>query len=971
MEHTSSVPDDKGNFIKDGSNRDNHEINPDPDYLEAERFWMTDDKWPAIGPYKPQDTNNTDKTLTLAIPSSLEFRKVQAGPPKSRTSKSKPAPETPPSRGSWQSMEENPEAVAYDEALDAAEQVEHHGPKENYEPPKALAVGNGLTRRAPLFLSRRDHGQLRVLRLTSERHGKNYATESVDYTSWKRLFKEVSSPESKSPSSIELRMHHGVLALDSADSMANFLSYPSPEHKQKARNRILLYTTLRHAPEKGAMVLKALLSVSHLPFYMVEDSLGFLAYHLRKMEPAMKQHCAQILADLVVQTTQPGKEGHIRPTQSTIYNILIALPPTRLEDWFHQITAHQVSLHKYTLLQFASRFAKTSATKDLSLDVWRDLCETRSIDINSPVGASFCTSLLTFKEDDLHTLDDKLATPAELFQSLLDMGLIPNAITYTTIIRSLCVKKDLQTAMAVYEVMKQHGVQPDNFTHSVMMNGFKSCGDFTSMLRFATDARGVCIRDAVVWNDVIHATFLACLKEPRAPGGLRRARCVVWGPMNAIFARFFNPMPLRTLITAEFSNVREFMEKQGFIPSRMRGAFQEIQQQHPQELIQPTSSTLSLMILGFIRHCPRPNDVVRFYDHFKKLLREGNPVAQSIVDEQGSIVHDIVIRALLKWKGTLRIMLSIIRDMMSDTQPAAAVNPNLSLQMSESQINDSELVSATNIQQPAVDSNNLRLGADDTVAADNVIQADGQAVNREESTLATSLADAPDHHGKARPAIRHPRPSVHTWSILLKGFMSNRLMREAEYVLELMQHHGVKPNIVTWNTLAAEYAKVGSVGSSVEAMRRLEAAGFTSDDWTMRAFSYIRDKAKAIRLMEQKVEENKAMMDEFDEIMGHKSELEEDDMALYHQQEVGTAPEDGEWPPSEQILSAGKGAQRDVRESGGSAGKPQPPHQGTQKPVAKPPAPKRLNMGVWDDILWSHAADSGSAEQDKREDSAA
>jgi pentatricopeptide repeat protein len=880
-------------------------------------------------------------------------------------------------------MEEDLEAVAFDEALDSAQQVEHHEPGEPDEPPQTQQVDvNAKQRVSPLLLSPRDKAQLEIVRSISQRGRTNFAKASADFISWKRLLKEVSNPESKSPSSIELRMHHGVLALDSVNSMATFLSYSSPDHKQKARNRILLYTTLRHAPEKGAMVLKALSSVSRLPFYMIEDSLGFLAYHLRQMEPAMKQHSAQMLADLIAETAQLRGEGYIRPTQNTIYSILAALPPTRLEDWFHQLMAHEVPLHKYTLLQFASRLAKMPGTKDLSLDIWRDLCETGSLDINTPLGASFCTSLLAFKDDDLHALDENLATPAELFQSLLDLGLIPNVITYTTIIHSLCVKKDLQTAMKVFEVMTQHGVQPDKFTYSVMINGFKSCGDFATMLRIASTARAAGIQDAVVWNDMIHATFLACLKEPRVPGGVRRARCVVWGPMNAIFTRFFNPVPMRTLITEQFIDVRDFMKKQGFIPSRMRGAFHEIQQLHPQELIQPTSSTLSLMILGFVRHLPRPNDVVHFYDHFKKLLREGNPVAQSIVQEQGSIVHDIVLRSMLKWKGTLRIMLSIIRDMMTDIQPSAADTRPLSLQSSGLQISDYEPDSAANIEDPAVDSNASRPEADTTTAADHVTEAEGEAAGTEEAIPATALSNAGEHHGEARPPIRHPRPSVHTWSILLKAFMSNRLPQEAEHILKLMQVHGVNPNIVTWNTLAAGYAKQGDTKQAVEAMRRLEAAGFTSDDWTMRAFSYIRDKAQAIRLMEQKVEENKLTKaavegsgqpqgdeDPFDKIIGHETEVEEDGLSPYYEQAMGIAPEDDQWLPREKSPSTGKETQPAVQDSGRVAGEPQ--HEEPQKPVAKAPAPTKPDLGAWDDLLWDHAAESGPEEQGTREEPAA
>lgn len=987
MNHTPSLLDDRRNSSKDDEHQNEHHLGREQ---EAERFWTTDVDWSAASFPELWNTRGVDQLLTLAAPPSLVFREVPTD-----SSKSNPGPERLTRDGSRQSMKEDSEAVAVDEALDNAHQEEHQEHSEQDEPTPAQQVdGSSKRRRAPVLLSRRDKSQLEIVRHTSQKEKTNFANASADFISWKRLLKEISNPESKSPSFIERRMHHDILALDSVDSMKSFLGYSYPIHKRKARDRILLYTTLRYAPEKGAMLLQALFLTSRIPFYMVEDSLGFLAYNLRQMEAGMKQSCAQNLADTALQIFQLTEKGFIRLMQNTIYSIMDALPPTHLENWFQQLIAHEAPLHKYTLLQFAIHFAKMSATKDLSLDIWRDLCETKSLDINTPLGASLCTSLLTFKDDDLHALDENSTTPAELFQSLLDLGFVPNVITYTSIIHSLCVRKELRTAMEVFEVMKQHGVQPDEYTYSVMINGCKSCGDFGTLLRFALDARAADIRDPVVWNDIIHATFLACLKEPRVPGGVRRARCIVWGPMNAIFARFFHPEPLRALITTRFTDVREFMEKQGFVPSRMQGVFHGIPPLPPREVVQPTSSTLGLMVLGFVRHLPRPIEVVWFYDHFKKMLKEGDPVAQLIVQEQGSIVHNIVLRSLLKWKGTLRIMLDIIRDMMTDISPAAAATIPSSKPKSEPQTSESSPDLAPNIEQFAVDFNTSGIGANITTTDADIMKAEGETANGEESPLDAILSNVGDVSGEARPPIRHPRPSVYTWSILLKAFMSNRRTQEAEHILKLMQVHGVKPNIVTWNTLAAEYARLGNTKQAVEAMSRLEAAGFKSDDWTLRAFSRISDKAKAIALMEQKVEENKlakAAIEEreqqqqqgdeagIEEISTLEGEMEGNGLSAQQVQEPKTHEEVRQGSPREETPSPGKETESEVQDSVRPTEEPrsvsgeatETPREEAQKPVAKAPVPAKPDLGAWDDFLWDYAAEPEPEEQDKREEEGA
>ncbi|KAK2615859.1 hypothetical protein N8I77_002584 [Diaporthe amygdali] len=998
MNYTTSLSGDSSSSGKD------HENHVAQVHRDADRFWTTDSDSPAASSPEASSARGVDELLKLASPPLLAFRNVSTTFPKSQTE----AGQRPLDRV-WQPMEEDTEAVAVDEALDGVIEVVHHkdvaqeesqashglkARKQANQNPSQQADVNSKRRAAPVLLGRRDKGQFEYLRLMNQKQRSNFAKPSADFISWKRLLQEMLNPESTNPSSTERQMLNGVLALDNVDSIRSFLNYSSPIHKQKARNRILLYTTLRRAPEKGGMVLQALMSDSYLPFYMIEDSLGFLAYHLRQMDSGMRQNCAQDLADMAVRASQIGKKGHIRLTQNTIYSILDALPSTQVEGWFHQLMAHEVPLHKYTLLQFASRFAKMSATKDLSIDICRDLCGNKLLDINTPVGTSLCTSLLTFEKGDLQTLDERLVTPPDLFHSLLDLGLIPNVITYTTIIHSLCVKKELRTAVEVFEVMKQHGVQPDGHTYSVMMNGCKAFGDFDSMLRFAHDARAAGIQDPVVWNDIIHATFLACLKEPRVPGARNRPRCMVWGPMNAIFSRLFNTEPLKTLITPRLTDVREFMELRGFIPSKMKGAFYEISPLPPKEVIQPTSSTLSLMIMGFVRHLPRPYDVVLFYDQFKTLLREGNPVAQSLVQEQGSIIHDIVLRALLKWKGTLRIMLDITRDMMPDSAQATAVPAPRSLYATSPQTSKkTSLNPATKEAVSAIDSALAKQETDTTDASADGTGTDRGATIGGNSRPHSGMSDTENYRGEARSPIRHPHPSVHTWSILIKAFMTNSRTKEAEHILKLMQLHGVKPNRVTWNTLATGYARLGNTKQAVEAMRRLEAAGFKSDDWTMRAFSRISDKAKAIKLMEQTVEQNKLtkeaveqqekeqeqhQREKADILETRESELEED--GSFALQELRDIEEEIRRHPlqEEQPSPAGEARPEDekfgmpAKESRpGPGGASKPHHEEAPKPVAKAHTAPKPDLGAWDALLWDHAAESEPEGQDEREQSTA
>ena len=107
--------------------------------------------------------------------------------------------------------------------------------------------------------------------------------------------------------------------------------------------------------------------------------------------------------------------------------------------------------------------------------------------------------------------------------------------------------------------------------------------------------------------------------------------------------------------------------------------------------------------------------------------------------------------------------------------------------------------------------------------------------------------------------VRHPPPSIHTWTILLNGFKNHEHVQGALDVLDMMSRLGdIQPNLATWNALINAFARVGDADGAVRAMRLLERAGFHSDDRTVEAFSLLsRDRREqAVKLLEESRKES-------------------------------------------------------------------------------------------------------------------
>lgn len=671
-----------------------------------------------------------------------------------------------------------------------------------------------LTKVLNRFVKNEKQQRIRLQEMAAKKDWKNASSRFI---AWKDALKDFNpdSPQPMPKSIAELRQVSWIQRCNTPDEMTKTWPSTAPATMRKTHRDVslaLLSAAVRYVPDKVHMVLEAAISSPYgLPYwYAVEDVLELLARRLRVIDDEnIRILAAQKLAHILIRVLQLRGKAIIQFSQFTIQSILNELPTDSVESWYSQLFDAECKLHPFTEIQFASRLAKSSPTKALSAKVLLRLQEAKLLDINSPVAASVVTTILSFTKEEIAKLDGNAATPADLFSDLHAAGLTPNVITYTTIIRGLCLKEDLGTALDVLEVMQQHGVQPNEWTFSILLHGCRMRSDWTAFADVAVQACAANIRANVVWNEVLHGIYICFLRQFQE-GRPKRASLYA---MNSFYSRIFDATPIRPFITGRLAEMGQHVGQQQYFPEPLRRLLVEIPALPPQQLNTPGADTVGILLLAIVRALPMPYDVVVFYSQYRQMLREGHPVARRMVQEKGSFIHDIVLRNLIRWPGTLRVALDIIQDMMRDSKELAATGAQSS---------------SSNRAQPIQDSE----------------------VN--------TNADAQPYSDPLSPPIPHPAPSVYTWTILVHGFMRARQPQDAEYIMTLMRKNGIEPNRVTWNALAAGYAKMQKIPEAVKAMRRLESEGHEADDWTMRAFSYIGNKAKAIRMMESLVEANKA-----------------------------------------------------------------------------------------------------------------
>ena len=98
-------------------------------------------------------------------------------------------------------------------------------------------------------------------------------------------------------------------------------------------------------------------------------------------------------------------------------------------------------------------------------------------------------------------------------------------------------------------------------------------------------------------------------------------------------------------------------------------------------------------------------------------------------------------------------------------------------------------------------------------------------------------------------------PTVRTWNMLAASYFRHNQAIAAEKVLSMMYERGLEPNTVTRNTMVQGYSARQDVESAVNTVRRMEAAGYEVDDFTLKGLGKIWDRNRLIEALKKSMDE--------------------------------------------------------------------------------------------------------------------
>ncbi|KAM4065414.1 PPR repeat family protein [Hirsutella rhossiliensis] len=574
-----------------------------------------------------------------------------------------------------------------------------------------------------------------------------------------------------------------------------------------------MLSTMHLCPEKASMVLDATLEPL-LPGYAIHDVLLFVVQRFR-LEASLtipeRTTKADEMLDLASRIVEDMPLRHVPFGQRTFGLLARKLPCEQASELYTILLRNGWRPHANTLLHFASNFANDRAHKTSAYEIVEALADD-GMDLSNARSASVITSLLHCKAPQDGGEDETLPfSPTETLQSLIERGFSPNVINATALVDSLCQQSEVEEAIRLALLFAECGIQLDTKTWVTVFRGAKNSLNVANVIKALEVAKAANAPYVDVLNNLLHTIFCFADAESRERHLPPPWTLPLFTPMLHIYAKKFDLEPLQwwlpDLLPAALAQKSPSQDlvapahgQAWAFPHSVVPVVDKIFSSGEQSRLQPNMTTIAIMLRSYIRSLRSPHDLVSSYGFFKSRLEEEGKkgrLARQLIKDQGSLIHDAFILAMTEHQLLARQALQVFGDMLKD---------------------------------------HLKTGSANARKA------------RVENGRDVSTAPV------------HPCPSVLTFTILLRGLMNRGEHILAEQVVQLMDELGIKANLVTWNTLIKGYASLQNVKRTVATLQDMEAVGFHSDAFTYKAFARLQNQAKALKMLESIIDENKRTM---------------------------------------------------------------------------------------------------------------
>jgi pentatricopeptide repeat protein len=593
-----------------------------------------------------------------------------------------------------------------------------------------------------------------------------------------------------------------LFELESSPNMEEAWHELDVESRKQRWPRVML-STLYSRPEKTIQVLEATLDPLP-PGYAMAGVAHFCisALNLKDIK-VMRDRVtkADEVLELFAKLIEDIPSGHVPFRQSTLGLLAAKLPIEQTAEIFQILQRSGIKLHKNTLLKFADKLARSHTHKEQAFQVLRSIAD-EGHDLNSPSIASVITTLLHTQPTTYTWSDSEDSfSPQRAMEYFLEHGFSPNLVSFTALIQSLCLQGDIEEAVRLPLLLAENGAELDSRCYTTVFRGAKSSLKASNIRRALDVARAAKVPHVDVLNNTLHSIFYFAEMESRDKRYPAPYVVPVFGPLLRIYAKKFDLEPLQWLLPDTLplllsqenmdssEKFRSGSQREWEFRSTIVPVANEFFDGNDGPRRKPSMQTLATMVRGYIKTLHRPYDLMSFYTWFKSRLEERGTernLAQQLVKEQGSIIHDTLILVMLERKVLLRPALQVFGDMLRDS---LITKPPEEGKQEEVLTEDCPVHPPPNLFTFSILLHGLLM--------------------RREVMLAEQVRQALREHNL--------EPNIVTWNTLVKGYASMQDLSQTVGTLQDLEAAGYKPDMHTFKA----FAKLKDQTRALEMMEKI------------------------------------------------------------------------------------------------------------------------------------------------------
>ncbi|KAL8914830.1 MAG: hypothetical protein Q9171_000666 [Xanthocarpia ochracea] len=394
---------------------------------------------------------------------------------------------------------------------------------------------------------------------------------------------------------------------------------------------------LQHQIDKAVAFLDVTLSDSSMPAprHAVEDSLKHIVSvslqgqvaNLQRKNDIHRLFCTFAEASML-------RDDRTHSISQKIVYLVMRHSDNHQARVLYEVLLHaRLDVDPNTLIHFMDRFTRMGRP-DLAMHVLKRIAAS-GVNLSFESVQYSCVTLLRtqFDEVDWYKIQSYLVT------EMLELGIRPGIPMLNAMILNAVEACDYQTAQAMFETARIHGIRRDTITYSILLKGaVHSLHEslVRRIMHMAEEDGALPNNNELVFSLVITMLQRAQFNDRKKMGSARRYRAIL-----KIYSRYCNISPLQEL--GIYIDTDNHVDTAGTVT-------------------EPSPKLLSIMIVSYIRLIGRPGFVQELYNRYQSHVDQNHNLIAPIAETDH--LANAFLLGLGRHTATFKICPIILRNML-------------------------------------------------------------------------------------------------------------------------------------------------------------------------------------------------------------------------------------------------------------------------------------------------------------------